>query len=113
MRRRAGRYDRPVNFAEHPVIASLTPVFLLIGAGFLAGRRNWIRDSAVKDLSNLVFLLLIPSVINTIRTAGAEAREMIAFALSGPAALAFAERAAALGDFLACLELTGGLMSCP
>ena len=63
MRRRAGRYDRPVNFAEHPVIASLTPVFLLIGAGFLAGRRNWIRDSAVKDLSNLVFLLLIPSLL--------------------------------------------------
>lgn len=52
-----------MNFAEHPVIASLTPVFLLIAAGFLAGRRDWIRESAVKDLSNLVFLLLIPSLL--------------------------------------------------
>lgn len=52
-----------MNFAQHPVFLSLTPVFLLIGVGFLAGRRQWIRGDAVKDLSNLVFLLLIPALL--------------------------------------------------
>lgn len=52
-----------MNLASHPVIASLTPVFLLIGAGYLAGRLQWIRESAVRDLSNLVFLLLIPALL--------------------------------------------------
>ena len=54
---------RPVNLASHPVVASLTPVFLLIAAGYLAGRRQWVRESAVRDLSNLVFLLLIPALL--------------------------------------------------
>ena len=52
-----------MNIAAHPVIASLTPVFILIGLGYLAGRLEWIRDAAVKDLSNLVFLLLIPALL--------------------------------------------------
>lgn len=52
-----------MNIAAHPVIASLTPVFILIGLGYLAGRLQWIRDAAVKDLSNLVFLLLIPALL--------------------------------------------------
>jgi malonate transporter and related proteins len=52
-----------VNIATHPVVASLTPVFLLIGAGYVAGRRQWVRGEAVKDLSNLVFLLLIPALL--------------------------------------------------
>ncbi|MCW5653746.1 AEC family transporter [Hydrogenophaga sp.] len=52
-----------MNLATHPVVASLTPVFLLIAAGFLAGRLQWIRDGAIKDLSNLVFLLLIPALL--------------------------------------------------
>jgi hypothetical protein len=49
--------------AAQPVLASLTPVFLLIGVGFMAGRAGWIRAEAVKDLSNLVFLLLIPALL--------------------------------------------------
>ena len=52
-----------MNFTDHPVVASLTPVFILIGLRFLAGKRQWIRESAVKDLSNLVFLLLIPALL--------------------------------------------------
>jgi len=52
-----------VNITTHPVVASLTPVFLLIGLGCLAGRLNWIREEAVKDLSSLVFLLLIPALL--------------------------------------------------
>ncbi len=52
-----------MNLATHPVVASLTPVFILIALGFLAGRLQWLRDEAVKDLSNLVFLLLIPALL--------------------------------------------------
>ncbi|MDO9252972.1 MAG: AEC family transporter [Hydrogenophaga sp.] len=52
-----------MNITAHPVVASLTPVFLLIGLGYLAGRLQWIREGAVKDLSNLVFLLLIPALL--------------------------------------------------
>ena len=52
-----------MNIATHPVVASLTPVFLLIGLGYLAGRMRWIRDEAVRDLSNLVFLILIPALL--------------------------------------------------
>ncbi len=53
-------YPRRVNsFA----ISSLLPVVLLIAAGYLAGRRRWIGGSAVKDLSNLIFLLLAPALL--------------------------------------------------
>lgn len=52
-----------MSLASHPVVASLTPVVLLIGMGFLAGRLGRIRDAAVRDLSNLVFLLLIPALL--------------------------------------------------
>jgi len=77
-----------VNFAEHPVIASLTPVFLLIGAGFLAGRRDWVRDSAVKDLSNLVFLLLIPALLfRTMSSVRFEQLDLRPIAAYFPAAL--------------------------
>lgn len=46
-----------------PVISSLLPVVLLIAAGFVAGRRGWIGGAAVKDLSNLIFLLLAPALL--------------------------------------------------
>ena len=45
------------------VLSSLVPVVLLIGAGFLAGRRGWIGGGAVRDLSNLIFLLLAPALL--------------------------------------------------
>lgn len=45
------------------VLVSLLPVVLLIAAGFAAGRAQWIRDTAVKDLSNLIFLLLTPALL--------------------------------------------------
>jgi malonate transporter and related proteins len=66
-----------VNLATHPVVASLTPVFILIGFGYLAGRWQWIRDAAVKDLSNLVFLLLIPALLfRTMSTVHVEALDL-------------------------------------
>lgn len=49
--------------AAQPVWSSLAPVFLLIAAGLVAGRAGWIRAEAVKDLSNLAFMLLIPALL--------------------------------------------------
>jgi len=45
------------------VVVSLLPVVLLIATGFIAGKLEWIRASATKDLSNLVFLLLTPALL--------------------------------------------------
>ena len=45
------------------VIQSLTPVGLLIAAGVVAGRMGWLRQAAVKDLSELIFLLLAPALL--------------------------------------------------
>lgn len=41
----------------------MLPVILLTAIGVLAGRLNWIRPAAVKDLSNLVFLVLSPALL--------------------------------------------------
>jgi len=76
-------YDVSVNISSHPVIASLTPVFLLIAAGYLAGRLNWVRESAVRDLSNLVFLLLIPALLfrtmSSVRVETLDGRPLLAY----------------------------------
>ncbi|MDM0111895.1 AEC family transporter [Variovorax sp. J22R133] len=45
------------------VVSSLLPVVVLIAAGFLAGKRGWIKPGSVKDLSNLIFLLLAPALL--------------------------------------------------
>jgi predicted permease len=47
----------------NPVFSALTPVVVLIAIGFLSGRLGWIRVSAAKDLSNLVFLVLTPALL--------------------------------------------------
>jgi predicted permease len=46
-----------------PVFSALVPVVLLIAAGYLAGWRHWIGGPAVKELSNLIFLLLAPALL--------------------------------------------------
>ena len=46
-----------------PVFTSLVPVILFITIGFGVGRRGWIRASAVKDLANLVFMVLTPALL--------------------------------------------------
>ena len=77
-----------MNIAAHPVVASLTPVFLLIALGWFAGRRNWIRDGGVKDLSNLVFMLLIPSLLfRTMSSVRFEQLDLRPIAAYFPAAL--------------------------
>jgi len=52
-----------MGLAQQPVVAALTPVCLLIGSGFLAGRLRWVGPEAQRGLSNLVFLLLIPALL--------------------------------------------------
>lgn len=47
----------------NPVFSALAPVVLLIALGFAVGRLGWIRQAAVKDLSNLVFLVLTPALL--------------------------------------------------
>lgn len=72
-----------MNPAAHPVFVSLTPVFLLIGLGYLAGRLQWIRDAAVRDLSNLVFLVLIPALLfrtmSAVRVEALDLRPVLAY----------------------------------
>ena len=48
---------------DSPVLSSLLPVVLLILVGYLSGRFNVIRQEAVRDLSNLVFLVLIQALL--------------------------------------------------
>jgi len=43
--------------------SSLFPMVLLIAIDFIAYREGWIRADATKDLSNLVFMLLTPSLL--------------------------------------------------
>mgnify|MGYP006190086125 CR=1 FL=1 len=77
-----------MNLSAHPVFVSLTPVFLLIALGYFAGRRDWIRESAVRDLSNLVFLLLIPALLfRTMSGVHVETLDLRPLAAYFPAAL--------------------------
>lgn len=48
---------------NNPVFSALLPVVLLISVGFVAGRAGWIRAEAIKDLSNLVFMVLTPALL--------------------------------------------------
>ncbi|RYF82722.1 MAG: AEC family transporter [Comamonadaceae bacterium] len=45
------------------VVSSLVPVVLLIAAGYFTGRQGWVGAAALKDLSNLIFLLLAPALL--------------------------------------------------
>lgn len=45
------------------MLSSLIPVLLCIALGWLVARIGWVRDAAIKDLSNLVFLVLTPALL--------------------------------------------------
>ena len=67
---------------DHPVISSLLPVVLLIAIGFAAGRLKLIRGEAVRDLSNLVFLVLVQALLfRTMATAHLERLDLRSVAL--------------------------------
>jgi malonate transporter and related proteins len=60
------------------VFDSLAPVVLLIASGYLAGRWGWLAQSAVKDLTQLIFYLLSPALL--FRTMSAVHVEQLDFA---------------------------------
>lgn len=47
----------------HPVLAALLPVVILIAIGYIAGKREWMRAEAVKDLTRLVFIVFLPPLL--------------------------------------------------
>lgn len=53
----------PAMNLDHPVLSSLLPVVLLIGVGFGVGRARLVRPESVRDLSNLVFLVLTQALL--------------------------------------------------
>lgn len=67
---------------DNPVASSLLPVVVLIGIGFAAGRLKLIRREAVRDLSNLVFLVLVQALLfRTMATAHLERLDLKSVAL--------------------------------
>jgi len=48
---------------DHPVVSSLLPVIFLILVGFLVGRAGWVRRESVRDLTQLVFLVLSQALL--------------------------------------------------
>jgi hypothetical protein len=48
---------------DHPVLSALLPVVLLIAIGVVAGRARLVRGEGVRDLSNLVFLVLTQALL--------------------------------------------------
>ena len=48
---------------DHPVLSSLLPVVLLIAIGVVAGKSRLVRGEGVRDLSNLVFLVLTQALL--------------------------------------------------
>lgn len=59
------------------VLESLAPVALLIATGVAAGKLGWVKQGAVKGLSDLVFLLLTPALM--FRTMGQVRLEQLDF----------------------------------
>ncbi|MFV0681614.1 AEC family transporter [Ottowia sp.] len=67
---------------NHPVLSALLPVVLLIAIGFVAGRLKLIRGEAVRDLSNLVFLVLVQALLfRTMATAHLDRLDLTSVAL--------------------------------
>jgi len=67
---------------DHPVLSSLLPVVLLIGIGVAAGRLKLVRGEAVRDLSNLVFLVLVQALLfRTMATAQLDRLDLRSVAL--------------------------------
>ena len=48
---------------DHPVLSALLPVVFLICIGVVAGRARLVRSESVRDLSNLVFLVLTQALL--------------------------------------------------
>ncbi|MDD2545570.1 MAG: AEC family transporter [Burkholderiaceae bacterium] len=74
------------------------PLVLFIAIGFLSGRGGWIQAASIKDLSNLVFMVLTPALL--FRTMSTVHVEDLNF---GPVAVYFAAAGLIYGVALAVL----------
>ncbi len=83
------------------VLSALVPVVLFITIGFFSARLQWIRAGAVKDLSNLVFMVLTPALL--FRTMSTVHIETLHF---GPVGIYFAAAALVFCASLAWQGLT-------
>lgn len=63
---------------EHPVVSALLPVVFLIFIGLVSGRAGLVRGESVRDLSNLVFLVLTQALL--FRTMATSRIEQLDFA---------------------------------
>lgn len=45
------------------ILGALLPVMLVIATGWLAVRLEWVRQSAIKDITNVVFMVLLPALL--------------------------------------------------
>lgn len=45
------------------ILGALLPVMLVVGIGWAVARHGWVRQSSVKDISNLVFFVLLPALL--------------------------------------------------
>lgn len=45
------------------LLGALLPVMLMVGAGWCVARMGWVQQSSVKDISNLVFFVLLPALL--------------------------------------------------
>lgn len=50
-------------FVNSPAFAALAPVILMIALGIGLAKLQWVRQAAVRDLSNLVFYVLTPALL--------------------------------------------------
>lgn len=45
------------------ILGALLPVMLVIATGWVAVRLDWVRQSAIKDITNVVFMVLLPALL--------------------------------------------------
>lgn len=48
---------------DFSILGALFPVMLVIATGWAAVRLDWVRQSAIKDISNVVFMVLLPALL--------------------------------------------------
>lgn len=45
------------------ILGALLPVMLVVGIGWAVARRGWVTQPSVKDISNLLFFVLLPALL--------------------------------------------------
>ena len=68
---------------SYTVFNALLPVVLLIGVGYMAGKLGWISRHSVKDLSNLIFMVVLSALLfrtmSQVHPQGVDLRTLVAY----------------------------------